>query len=331
MLDIIPEIYKKKNWPEHINALNADDIYINVFHYQYKYNEIYKKYVDAIHIKPENVKNIKDIPFLPILFFKTHKVTTHNFEAKITFGSSGTTGMERSFHYLRDDTIYKESFTYHFEKSFGSIDNYIFLCLLPSYLERQDSSLVYMAQNFIEKSGNPSQFYLHDWEALKATLIKYKNSKKQIILLGVTFALLDFAEANPMDLEHVWIMETGGMKGRREHWNRQKVHNFLQDKLHPGKILSEYGMTELLGQAYTQGEDIFYGNSLFKPMVRDLYDPLNSEERGKGALNIIDLANIHSCCFIATEDLVEVAEGNEFKILGRMDHSALRGCSLMTV
>lgn len=331
MLEIIPEIYNKSNWPKHINALNNDEIYLKVFHFQYKYNEIYKKYVDAIHIKPENVKNLEDIPFLPIIFFKTHNVTVGKFNAELCFGSSGTTGMERSFHHIKHARIYEESFTYHFEQAYGSIDNFIFLCLLPSYLERKDSSLVYMAKNFIDRTGNPSQFYLHDWEALKNTLQEYKDSSKQIILLGVTFALLDFAEANPMDLEQVWIMETGGMKGRREHWNREKVHAYLQKKLNPGKILSEYGMTELLGQAYTQGANTFYGNTIFKPMVRDLNDPLSCKRAGKGALNIIDLANIYSCSFIATEDLVEVSKNNEFKILGRMDHSALRGCSLMTV
>lgn len=326
----IKEFYRHPQWIEKIKPENAASLYIDVFNFQYKNNEIYRKYVDAIKVDPKNVQKIEDIPFLPIIFFKNHFIKTGEFEPELTFGSSGTTGMERSFHYIKDAKIYQDSFNYHFEQAFAPAKDFVFFGLLPSYLERQDSSLVYMAQSFIEASGGLSNFFLHDWDALIDSLEKAKLENKQVILLGVTFALLDFAEAHSMDLSHVWIMETGGMKGRREEWNRAQVHEYLQKQLNPGKILSEYGMTELLGQAYTQGEETFYGNLAFRPMVRTLDNPLETKATGRGALNIIDLANIHSCSFIATEDLVNVHEDMSFEILGRMDHSALRGCSLMT-
>lgn len=326
----IKEIYDQKGWLKLANEEEAESLYLSIFKYQYKHNEIYRKYVNAIKVNPDKVLKTEDIPFLPIIFFKTHAVKTGNFEPELLFGSSGTIGMERSLHYVKSAQQYIDSFQYHFQQAYGPIKDFIFLCLLPSYLERKDASLAYMAEHFIQESGAPSSFYLNQWEDLVQTLEQYRNDPRQIILLGVTFALLDFAEAHPMSLDHVWVMETGGMKGRKEPWNRAQVHEFLHQQWQPGKILSEYGMTELLGQAYTQGTYTFYGNKAFRPMVRDLSDPLSTSSIGKGALNIIDLSNIDSCCFIATEDLVEIKSGYEFEILGRIDHSALRGCSLMT-
>lgn len=326
----IKEFYRQKDWIHSIQEDLSSSLYIDVFQYQYKHNEIYRKYVDAIKVNPKEVKETTDIPFLPIIFFKTHQVTTGQFKPELIFGSSGTTGMERSLHHVKSAQRYRDSFHYHFERAYGPAEDFIFLCLLPSYLERKDASLAYMAEDFIQESGDPSSFYLHDWASLIETIEHHKHGNKQIILLGVTFALLDFAEAHALDLSNVWIMETGGMKGRREHWNRTQVHTYLKERWNNPKVLSEYGMTELLGQAYTRGGETFYGNAAFKPMVRDLGDPLRTTYTGQGALNIIDLANIDSCCFIATEDLVRVEEGDAFEILGRLDHAALRGCSLMT-
>lgn len=326
----IKEIYQHRGWLQSIQEEETQALYLSVFQYQYKHNEIYRKYIDAIKVNPEKILKTEDIPFLPIIFFKTHAVKTGSFDPELLFGSSGTTGIDRSLHYVKSAQRYMDSFEYHFQHAFGQPKDFIFLCLLPSYLERKDASLAYMANHFIQQSGAPSSFYLNQWEELMDTIQRHQYQDRQIILLGVTFALLDFAEAYPATLNNIWVMETGGMKGRKEAWNRAQVHEYLHQQWQPKRILSEYGMTELLGQAYTQGGQFFKGNHAFKPMVRDLNDPLSTTVQGKGALNIIDLSNIDSCCFIATEDLVEVREDDTFEILGRLDHSALRGCSLMT-
>jgi len=305
---------------------------LKVFAFQFENNPVYRSFCDLLYKHPSDVKQLEDIPFLPISFFKTHKITTETSNAEIIFTSSGTTSSATSKHHVADLNIYKKSYLKAFEHFYGNIEDYIILGLLPSYLERDGSSLIYMVNDLIEKSNDSrSGFYLNQLDELTELLIALDTTtSKKILLIGVSFALLNLIEKHQFSLNNTIIMETGGMKGRREHWNRTQVHTYLKERWNNPKVLSEYGMTELLGQAYTRGGEIFYGNAAFKPMVRDLGDPLRTLPHGQGALNIIDLANIDSCCFIATEDLVRVEEGDAFEILGRLDHAALRGCSLMT-
>lgn len=311
---------------------NFNTIALDLFHYQYQHNRIYQNYVQAIHCNPKDVTNILKIPFLPILFFKTHTVKTHSFDAEVIFESSGTTTTINSQHHIKDLNLYEQSFLINFEKIYGNPSQYVFLCLLPSYLERNNSSLVYMAQELIKKSQySESDFYLHDFQRLSKNILQLQQQKRKIILLGVTFALLDFAEEYPMDLNDVIVMETGGMKGRREEWSKPQIHDFLKKQWNLPTVHSEYGMTELLSQAYSKGEGIFQPSATLKVLTRSQNDPFDIDEFGTGALNIIDLANIHSCSFIATDDLAKIHSDHTFEILGRLDHSALRGCSLMAL
>ena len=311
---------KNKQWPPAVNAINFDDIALAAFRYQYEHNEIYNAFTKALHIDPEQVKSIEQIPFLPISFFKTHRVATGNGqEAAHIFESSGTTGEIPSKHYVHDGEIYERSLLSGFEAFYGNPADYVIIALLPSYLERRNASLVQMAKVLMEKSGHPDcGFYLDEWEQLKEVLQRCEAKGQKVLLLGVTFALLDFAEHYPMQLEHTIVMETGGMKGRREEWTREQVH-------------SEYGMTELLSQAYAKTDGIFSPTATMKVLVRDINDPLEVNAHGTGCLNIIDLANIYSCCFIATEDIGRLSPDGSFEVLGRMDHAALRGCSLMVI
>lgn len=328
----IEEIIQDDFWLSKVNEDNFEDYALKIFHYQYQNNSIYHRFVDAIHCNPFEVKQITAIPFLPILFFKTSKVTTKEFEAQVIFESSGTTDTINSLHYVKDATLYEKSFLQNFESFYGDPQDYIFLCLLPSYLERNNSSLVYMANELIKKSQHTeSGFYLNELEQLAKQIKVCIQEKKKVILLGVTFALLDFAEAFPMDLSAVIVMETGGMKGRRAEWSRAQVHDFLKENWNLSVVHSEYGMTELLSQAYSKGEGIFKTPAIMKVLARAENDPFEVKEQGKGCSNVIDLANIHSCSFIATDDLVSIYPNADFEVLGRLDHSALRGCSLMVV
>jgi phenylacetate-coenzyme A ligase PaaK-like adenylate-forming protein len=328
----IEAISKQASWLAQITANNFEDYALSVFNFQYQNNETYRDYVQAIGKSPKEVDSLLSIPFLPIVFFKTHKVIDKNRDAELIFESSGTTGMVNSKHYVADAALYRQSFLQHFSTFYGKPEDYVFLCLLPSYLERENSSLVYMARTLIEQSRHPeSGFYLKEWEELAATLKQCILENKKIILLGVTFALLDFAEAYPMDLSSVIVMETGGMKGRREEWNREQVHGFLKEKWQLKEVHSEYGMTELLSQAYSKKNGLFQNPSTMRTLVRSETDPFEIAETGSGCLDIIDLANIYSCSFLATDDIGRINPDHTFEVLGRLDHSALRGCSLMVV
>lgn len=326
------EAIPNQEWIANINVTNFDEIALSVFLYQFEHNQLYQEFAQLIGKTPNNVRKIEDIPFLPIHFFKTHAVKTGSFNTDIIFESSGTTSTVNSQHYIKDPTLYTASFLKGFEMYYGNPQDYVFLCLLPSYLERNNSSLVYMAKELIAQSKHPeSGFYLNEWQTLAQQLQAVKAEGKKCILLGVTFALLDFADAYPMDLSGIVIMETGGMKGRKEEMTRDQVHEHLQKAWQLEQIHSEYGMTELLSQAYSKAKGIFYPGNSMKVLVRALEDPLEINATGKGVLNIIDLANIHSCSFIATDDLGYINNDGSFEVRGRVDYSALRGCSLMAL
>jgi hypothetical protein len=316
-----------------VNAANFDEIALALFRHQHTHNAVYKQFCDALHIAPQNIKRIEQIPFLPVSFFKTHRVTTGNWQASaLIFESSGTTGEIPSRHYVYDEDIYNEALLQGFEHFYVNPEQYAIIGLLPSYLERKNASLVHMAQTLMKKSGHPDcGFYLNEWEKLYHVLQRLEAAQQPVLLIGVTFALLDFAEAYPMQLRHTIVMETGGMKGRREEWTRGQVHDFLKRQWYLSNIHSEYGMTELLSQAYAKANGIFETTATMRVLVRDINDPFEIQKHGNGCLNIIDLANVHSCAFIATEDIGNIAPDGTFEVLGRMDHAALRGCSLMVI
>jgi len=328
----IEHIIQQQNWLSRIAPEQFESYALALFRYQQQHCAVYREFTAAIGRKPEDVNTLKDIPFLPISFFKTHIVTTGAFEAELVFESSGTTTTQNSKHLVRDAALYRQSFLAGFRQFYGEPEAYTFLCLLPSYIERGNSSLVYMADDLIRRSEKKeSGFYLNEWEKLAAVLQELKLKGEKTILLGVTFALLDFAEQFPIDLSGVIVMETGGMKGRREEWTRGQVHDFLKKQWHLETIHSEYGMTELLSQAYSKGEGIYWPAAGMRVLVRDENDPFDLREKGSGCLNVIDLANVHSCSFIATDDIAKIAGDGSFEVMGRLDNSALRGCSLMVV
>ncbi|MBP6048073.1 MAG: acyl transferase [Chitinophagales bacterium] len=311
---------------------NFDEIALELFHFQYTYNPIYKQFVDHLKINVKNVNEIVKIPFLPIEFFKTHRIICQHAPTQKIFESSGTTGQINSKHFVSELKLYEQSFEKAFVEFYGSIEDWTFLALLPSYLERDTSSLVYMMNDLILKSKKPnSGFYLHNLADLKQQIIQtQQQANSKIMLIGVTFALLDFAEQFPMDLSKIVLMETGGMKGRRRELMREEVHQILQQAFSVSKIHSEYGMTELLSQAYSYGDGIFKSPNWMKVLKRDIYNPFFiSDEKGRGGLNVIDLANIYSCAFIATQDIVHLMADNEFSVLGRIDNADIRGCNLM--
>lgn len=302
-----------------------------LFQYQYADNGIYRSYADAIHTDPARVHDLADIPFLPVSFFKTHQVKTGAWNTPaIVFESSGTTGEIPARHAVRDPDLYREALLAGFRKFYGDPSDYVILALLPSYLERGNASLVHMAQTLMACGRHPeSGFYLNEWDKLTDVIRQLEANGRKILLLGVTFALIDFAETFPMPLRHTTVMETGGMKGRREEWTRSQVHQLLRRQWQLPQIHSEYGMTELLSQAYAVACGRFQCSDTMRVLVRDLYDPFEVNTSGTGAVNIIDLANVHSCAFIATDDVGRIADDGSFEILGRLDHAALRGCSLM--
>ncbi|WP_340199726.1 acyl transferase [Ascidiimonas sp. W6] len=306
---------------------------LNIFQYQYKNNVVYQNFCGLLKKNPALVKEVDDIPFLPIQFFKSHQVITGNLPIEEIFTSSGTTGSTYSKHYVTDLSIYQQSYLKSFQKFYGSPKDYVILALLPSYLERKGSSLIFMAEDLIKKSGKEeSGFYLHDLKKLSANLKKLEAANQKTLLIGVTFALLDLAEKYPQQLHHTIVMETGGMKGRRKEMIREEVHDILQDNLNVTKVHSEYGMTELLSQAYSKGDGIFTCPPWMQINTRDPEDALSKQAIGKtGGINIIDLANINSCAFIATQDLGKVYADGSFEILGRFDHSDIRGCNLMAL
>lgn len=314
---------------------------LEIFHFQAEQNPVYKKYIEQIEVNPEKVKDVSQIPFLPIEFFKTQKVVSgmQNSEDRIqnVFLSSGTTGMERSSHYVSDITLYEKSFRKCFEIFYGDAKQYAILALLPGYYENRNSSLIYMMQDLIRRSKNKhSAFYNNKDENILQVLQTLLQKKQKIILFGVSFALLDLSPSwrglgGGLVGRGLFVIETGGMKGRREEIIREELHKTLCEKFGVKKIHSEYGMTELLSQAYSNGDGIFNCPPWMKVFVRDVNDPFQILPNGKtGALNIIDLANIHSCSFIATQDVGRVPKDGSFEVLGRMDNSDLRGCNLLT-
>jgi phenylacetate-coenzyme A ligase PaaK-like adenylate-forming protein len=313
-----------------VTANNFEEKALAVFAYQYVHVPFYQTYCKLMHKQPENVRSINDIPFLPIEFFKTQQIIAEGKEAQVIFESSTTTGTIPSKHFVADISVYETSFLKGFEAAYGNPKDYLFLALLPSYLERGNSSLVYMANQLIALSEHQeSGFILHDFEQLKNTLQHTQVPREKIILLGVTYALLDFAEQCPMDLNGITIMETGGMKGRRAEMTRMETHRELSTAFHVDTIHSEYGMTELLSQAYSKGNGIFKAAPWMKVLTRDIYDPAHFVLNQSGGINIIDLANIHSCAFIATSDIGKVFADGTFEVIGRMETADIRGCNLM--
>lgn len=310
-----------------------ENLCLEVYAYQYENCKIYHEFCDYFDKHPKHVKDIREIPFLPIQFFKSHQVLSSQFLVQKVFESSGTTGQIPSKHHITDLELYQKNFCQIFQSQYGSVKDYAILALLPSYLERDGSSLVYMVNHLIRKTRHPdSGFFLDDLEALKEKLLKCEAKKQKTLLIGVSFALLDFIEDYPMQLKHTTVMETGGMKGRRQEMTRAELHKKLSKGFGVKHIHSEYGMTELLSQAYSKGEGIFDLPNTMRIYIRDPEDPLKLfDEIGKtGGINIIDLANINSCAFIATQDLGQAVKKNQVKIMGRFDYSDVRGCNLLT-
>jgi phenylacetate-coenzyme A ligase PaaK-like adenylate-forming protein len=308
-----------------------EEIALQQFNIQVKNNPVYREYLNLLKINPEHIAEIKSIPFLPIDFFKSHRVVSTDEMEKIIFTSSGTTGQQTSKHYVTDLEVYEESFSKGFEYFYENVADYCILALLPSYLERQGSSLIYMTESLIQKSGHRnSGFYLYNTAELHRKLLSLEKDKQKTILLGVTFALLDFADQYQMKLEHTIVMETGGMKGRRKELTRFEMHEFLTQKLGVKTIHSEYGMTELLSQAYSQGNGVFRTPPWMKIIVRDVYDPFTIlKQEQSGAINVIDLANVNSCSFIETKDVGRLLKDGSFEVSGRMEASEIRGCNLL--
>ncbi|MDN3674990.1 acyl transferase [Flavobacterium branchiarum] len=310
-----------------------EKIALKVFRFQYENNVVYRTFCDYLKTDPQKVKSLTQIPFLPIQFFKSHAVVSNSDPAQVTFTSSGTTGMITSKHLVTDVTLYEESYRKGFSQFYGNIEDYVVLALLPSYLERGGSSLIYMVEDLIKLSNHPeSGFYLHNHEELTQKLIELDQSGQNTILIGVTYALLDLIEKNTFKLQNTIIMETGGMKGKRKEMIREELHKELCEGFGVSAIHSEYGMTELLSQAYSLGEGIFECPSWIQILVRDTEDALTYVKEGKtGGINVIDLANINSCSFIATQDLGKKYPNNSFEVLGRFDNSDIRGCNLMVL
>ncbi len=321
------------------NKENFEQLAVDIFHYQYNHNDTYRQYCQAIHIEPGKITSLQKIPFLPIQFFKTREIKSDNFNPKAIFESSGTTGTIPSKHYVKDLALYEKSFNAAFEQFYGDVKDYCILGLLPSYLERKGSSLVYMVNQLIEKSGHSkSGFYLNEFSKMKETILENESNQQQTLLIGVSYALLDFAEQFPMQLKYTIIMETGGMKGRREEINKELMHSILKEKFELNEIHSEYGMTELMSQAYSKGNGIFNCPPWMKILLRAEDNPLETIENDfsekkyqRGVVNIIDLVNIHSCSFIATDDNGKLYHDGSFEITGRMENSDVRGCGLMVM
>lgn len=304
------------------------EIALQVFDHQYKSNEVYRRYVQLIGKKVKEIKTLKDIPFLPISFFKTHQVKSFKGNGQLTFKSSGTTGQDFSEHHIYDPALYQLSFLKGFEAFYGHIEDYLILGLLPSYMENNQSSLIYMFDHLMQMSGDrESGFFLNDDERL-LDVIERRKADKKILLIGVSYALLDLAEKYQPNLEGTIVMETGGMKGRRKELTKEELHSQLKTGLKVQEIHSEYGMTELLSQAYSNADGIFKCPAWMKVMIRSTTDPIDFSIKGTGGINVIDLANIHTCSFIQTEDLGRF-HSDGFKVLGRFDNSDLRGCNLL--
>lgn len=316
---------------ERVTAADFEPLALEVFRYQAEHNPLYQEYLELLSVQPGAVQRLADIPCLPISLFKGHTIQTGSWKPQAVFSSSGTTATKTSKHLLRSKVFYQESARRSFQTFYGPLKDYCVLALLPSYLERTGSSLVFMAEDFIRQSEHPdSGFFLYNTEALLQILQKCQKSGQPTLLIGVSFALLDLAEAHPADLSGITIMETGGMKGRRRELTRAELHEKLQQAFGVETVHSEYGMTELLSQAYSKGAGLFHAAPTMRVLAREVTDPFNYTAYGRtGTLNIIDLANLDTLSFIATDDLGKVYEDHSFEVLGRLDASDARGCNLM--
>ena len=315
------------------NDTEFNEIALEIFRYQYNNNHIYKQFIDINDFKISEINHYKSIPFLPIEFFKTHKILTSNIIPEMFFESSGTSGMTRSRHFISNIDIYEKSFLKGFETFYGNIEKYSLIALLPNYQEQKNSSLIYMINKLIAATKNTdSGFYLYNLENLAKKLTELNTKKQQTILFGVTYALLDLAENFPVNIPETIIFETGGMKGRRKEMIREELHKTLKKAFKVNTIHGEYGMTELLSQAYSKENGRFYAPKWMKILIRETNDPFSILENNiTGGINIIDLANIESCSFIATQDLGIVFKDGSFEISGRFDNSDIRGCNLMHI
>jgi phenylacetate-coenzyme A ligase PaaK-like adenylate-forming protein len=321
--------------PENCFAISSEDEFnecaLATFRYQVKNVLVYRQYVELLGVNTLEVQHYSQIPFLPISVFKSKSIISSDQNPEIVFTSSGTTGMITSRHLVGKLDLYEQSFLKGFQNSYGSIEGYCVIGLLPAYLEREGSSLVYMVNRLIEKSNHPqSGFYLNQYAELQQLLQELKTQKQKTILIGVTFALLDMAESFPMNFPDLIVMETGGMKGRRKEIVREELHQLLSRGFGVEKIHSEYGMTELLSQAYSKGDGLFDCPSWMRISIREINDPKQLVKDGiTGGVNIIDLANYYSCSFISTQDLGKIHSNNQFEIVGRFDNADLRGCNLL--
>lgn len=322
---------KRKNYFNIQSISEFEQLSLEIFHLQAQKNSVYNEFLTHLKTDVFAINSLNDIPFLPIQFFKTHQIVTSQNTIQKTFLSSGTTGMQQSKHLVTNVSVYEESFRKGFAYFYGAIEEYTVLALLPSYLERDGSSLIYMVNDMILQSKKPkSGFYLNNLEELATTLVELDKKGEKVLLIGVSFALLDLVEAHKFQLKNTVIMETGGMKGRRKELIREELHLILSEGFGVTKIHSEYGMTELLSQGYSKGDGVFECPPWMKILTRDTEDALTILPEGKsGGINVIDLANINSCSFIATQDLGKTYANNTFEVLGRFDDSDIRGCNLL--
>lgn len=319
-----------------VNDQQFEQLALDIFRFQSEHNPVYSRFVSALNIQPSSVKSILEIPYLPIQAFKTHQVQTTSFEPTTYFESSGTTQTLQSRHYIRDLEIYRKSFIEAFRIFYGEPRDWVIIGLLPSYLERQNSSLVMMVDELIRMTGQSSSgFYLDEHDRLADVLSRLEEKRQKTLLIGVAFGLLDFADKYPMQLQHTVVMETGGMKGRKKELIRDELHSLIKNAFNIAQVHSEYGMTELLSQAYSTGKGLFQSPPWMKILTRQEDDPKQLDEGGgkttTGLINVIDLANIYSCSFIATEDVGRIHADGRFEVLGRVDNSDIRGCSLLLV
>lgn len=327
-LYLCPCIQKEKHLNlEQIHSKNFEKKALDLFRFQAKNNKIYAEYLKHLAIDSNGIKSIEKIPFLPIHFFKTHAILSSKNKVQKTFLSSGTSQNQRSQHFVTDIGLYEQSFTKGFHFFYGNFQDYCIQALLPSYIEQGNSSLIYMVDYFIRHSKNKLSAFVTEKELL-ANISLLKN--KKVLLIGVSYALLDLAEKQNIDLSHYTIMETGGMKGRRKEWTREELHRVLKKSFNVSAIHSEYGMTELLSQAYSKGNGLFACPPWLKVMARPMAEPFGVSPVGQsGILKIIDLANVNSCAFIETADLGKVHANGNFEVLGRVDFAEIRGCNLM--
>ena len=314
-------------------ASEFESLALELFHYQYHNVLVYRRFCDLLGRSPKKINSLKDLAFMPVDFFRLHRVSDQESRAELVFSSSGTTGSATSYHEVPFPVIYETSFNKGFHQFYGDIKSYCILALLPSYLERQGSSLVYMANSLLKESAHPlSGFYLNEMEKLYQQLQKLKKQRQKTILLGVTYALLDLAALYPIDFPELIIMETGGMKGRRKEMIREEVHDQLKNAFHVPAVHSEYGMTELLSQAYSSGDGLYSCPPWMRVLIRETNDPLSIVGEGvSGGINVIDLANVHSCGFVAIQDIGRLHHENRFEVLGRFDQAQIRGCNLMVI